>query len=184
MTKPLLERRSMIEKEHPNISLHRQCELLTIHRSGLYYLPEKTSKLNCELMRLMDEQYLRKPYYGVYRMWEWLKLDKGYNINLKRVRRLYRLMGLEAIGPKPNTSKPAPGHKVYPYLLRNLQITHSNHVWATDITYVPMAHGFMYLMAVIDLTLSLDDLSTLALGVVVGTVFGFAIFFNSHLIFL
>lgn len=141
----------MIDKEHPNISLHRQCELLTIHRSGLYYQSKKTSKLNCELMRLMDEQYLRKPYYGVYRMWEWLKMDKGYKINLKRVRRLYRLMGLEAIGPKPNTSKPAPGHKVYPYLLRGLKVNHSNYVWATDITYVPMAHGFLYLMAVIDL---------------------------------
>ncbi|RNA64892.1 transposase [Prosthecochloris sp. ZM_2] len=84
-------------------------------------------------------------------MWQWLQRDKGYNINIKRVRRLYRLMGLEAIGPKPNTSKPAPGHKVYPYLLRGLEITHSNHVWATDITYAPMAQGFMCLMAVIDL---------------------------------
>ncbi len=80
-----------------------------------------------------------------------VELDKDYNINVKRVRRLYRLMGLEAIGSKPNTSKPAPGHKVYPYLLRNLSITHGNHVWATNITYVPMSHGFMYLMAVIDL---------------------------------
>jgi putative transposase len=151
VTKTLSERRAMIDKEHQDISLHRQCELLTIHRSGLYYQAKKTSKVNCELMRLMDEQYLRKPYYGVYRMWEWLKLDKGYKINLKRVRRLYRLMGLEAIGPKPNTSKPSPGHKVYPYLLRGLTVSHSNHVWATDITYVPMAQGFLYLMAVIDL---------------------------------
>jgi len=84
-------------------------------------------------------------------MWQWLKLDKGYDINLKRFRRLYRPMGLQAIGSKQNTSKPAPGHKVYPYLLRNLTITQSNHVWATDITSVPMAHRFMYLMAMIDL---------------------------------
>ena len=141
----------MVEKEHTGISMQRQCDLLSIHRSGLYYQPKKTSKLNRELMRLIDEQYLLRPYYGVYRMWQWLTRDKGYKINLKRVRRLYRLMGLEAIGPKPNTSKPAPGHKVYPYLLRGLEIKHSDHVWATDITYVPMAHGFMYLMAVIDL---------------------------------
>jgi putative transposase len=96
-------------------------------------------------MRLMDEQYLRKRFCGVYRKWEWLKLDKGYKINLKRVRRLYRLMGLEAIGPKPNTSKPVSGHKIYPYLLRGLMVNHSNHFRATDITYVPMAHGFLYL---------------------------------------
>ncbi|MCE1273795.1 MAG: IS3 family transposase [Chlorobiales bacterium] len=89
-------------------------------------------------MRLIDEQDLLRPYYGVYRMWQWLTRDKGYTINLKRVRRLYRLMGLEAIGPKPNTSKPTHGHKVYPYLLRGLEIEHSDHVWATDITYVPM----------------------------------------------
>lgn len=141
----------MIEKGHPEISLNRQCALLSIHRSGLYYQPKSASSLNLELMRLLDEQYLKKPYYGVYRMWEWLVKDKGFKINIKRVRRLCRLMGLEAIGPKPNTSKPAPGHKVYPYLLRGLEVTHSNHVWATDITYVPMAQGFMYLMAVIDL---------------------------------
>lgn len=141
----------MIEKEHPEISMNRQCDLLTIHRSGLYYQPEKNTKLNRELMRLIDEQYLNKPYYGVYRMWEWLQKDKGYKVNIKRVRRLYRLMGLEAIGPKPNTSKPSPGHTVYPYLLRNLPVTHSNHVWATDLTYVPMANGFLYLMAIIDL---------------------------------
>lgn len=102
--------------------------------------------------RLIDEHYLLRPYYGVYRMWQWLTRDKDYKkINLKRVRRLYRLMGLEAIRPKPNTSKPAPGHTVYPYLLKGLEITHNNHVWATDITSVPMAHGFLYLMAVIDL---------------------------------
>lgn len=141
----------MVEKEYPGLSMKRQCDLLSVYRSGLYYQPKKTSKLNLELMRLLDEQYLKKPYYGVYRMWKWLVKDKGYDINIKRVRRLCRLMGLEAIGPKPNTSKPAPGHKVYPYLLRGLEVMHSNHVWATDITYVPMAQGFMYLMAVIDL---------------------------------
>lgn len=102
-------------------------------------------------MRLIDEQYLLRPHYGIHRMWQGLIRDKGYKINLKRVRWLYRLMGLEAIGPKPKTSKPAPGHTVYTYLLKSLKIEHSDHVWATDITYVPMAHGFMYLIAIIDL---------------------------------
>lgn len=141
----------MIIKAHPKLSIQRQCELVSIHRSGLYYQPKKTSTLNQELLRLIDQQYLQKPYYGVYRMWEWLHKDKGYQVNIKRIRRLYRLMGLEAIGPKPNTSKPAPGHKVYPYLLKDLSITHSNQVWATDLTYVPMQSGFLYLMAIIDL---------------------------------
>ncbi len=90
-------------------------------------------------MRLIDQQYLQEPCYGVCRVWEWLQKDKGYKVNIKRIRRLYQLMGLEAIGPKPNTSKPAPGHnKVYPYLLRNFAITYSNEVWATDLTYVSM----------------------------------------------
>ena len=141
----------MINKEHYRLSIRTQCDLLSIHRSGLYYQPKRTSKLNQKLMYLIDQHYLQKPYYGVYRMWEWLRKDKGYKVNIKRIRRLYRIMGLEAIGPKPNTSKPAPGHKVYPYLLKNLAITHSNQVWATDLTYVPMQNGFLYLMAIIDL---------------------------------
>ena len=142
----------MVEKEHPELSVPWQCDLLSIHRSGLYYQLKQTSKLNLALMLLINEQYLKKPYNGVYRMWQWLQKDKGgYNINIKRVRRLLRLMGLEAIGPKPNTSKPAPGDKVYAYLLRGLDITQSNHVWATDITYVPMNQRFLYLMAVFDL---------------------------------
>lgn len=102
-------------------------------------------------MRLIDEQYLLRPYYGIHRMWQGLIRDKGYKINLKRVRGFYRLMGLEAIGPKPKTSKPTPGHTVYTYLLKSLKIEHSDYVWTTDITYVPMAHGFMYLIAIIDL---------------------------------
>ncbi len=150
MSKSLHERRSLVDHDHQELSVRKQCSLLTVHRSGLYYQPKKVSALNLELMRLMDEQYLHKPYYGVYRLWEWLTKDKGYKINIKRVRRLCRLMGIEAIGPKPNTSKPAPGHKIYPYLLRNLTVTHSNHVWQTDLTYVPMAQGFLYLMAIID----------------------------------
>jgi len=141
----------MVLKQHEKLSIRKQCELLSVHRSGLCYQPKKPTELNQELMRLIDEQSVKKPYYGVYRMWEWLCKDKGYKVNIKRIRRLYRLMGLAAIGPKPNTSKPAPGHRVYPYLLRNLPITHSNHVWATDLTYISMKQGSLYLMAIIDL---------------------------------
>lgn len=93
----------MIKKEHPKLSIKRQCEILSIHRSGLYYQSKKTSKLNRELMRLIDEQYLNKPYYGVYRMWEWLSKDKGYKVNIKRIRRLYRLMAIEGLSGQNRT---------------------------------------------------------------------------------
>ena len=139
----------MIRKDHPDLSLSRQCRLLGISRSGLYYKTKDTSAENLELMRLMDEQYLRTPFYGSRRMQEYLRrLD--HPVNLKRVRRLMRIMGLEAIYPKPRTSIPHPGHRVYPYLLRGMEIVRPNQVWATDITYVPMARGFMYLVAILD----------------------------------
>lgn len=133
------------------LSVVGQCELLQIHRSGLYYRPSEQSPENLDLMRVIDEQYLKYPFYGVPRMAKHLQKLLGRAINKKRVERLYKLMGLEAIGPKPNTSKPAVGHKKYPYLLKNLQITGANHVWAIDITYIPMKKGFMYLVAIIDL---------------------------------
>ena len=100
-------------------------------------------------MRLIDEQYLRTPFYGSRRMAHWL-FEQGYEINRKRVQRLMRQMGLEGMAPGPSTSRPHPEHKVYPYLLRDLPIVRANQVWATDITYIPMAHGFVYLAAVID----------------------------------
>jgi putative transposase len=140
----------LINKRHP-LSIKKQCEALSIHRGGLYYKAKGESGFNLELMRKIDEKYLKTPFYGVPRMWIYLRQDLGYKISRKRVERLYRLMGLAAIGPKPNTSKPAPGHKVYPYLLRGLKTERNNQVWAADITYIPMRKGFMYLMAIIDL---------------------------------
>jgi len=101
------------------------------------------------LMRMIDEQYMRHPEYGYPRMTDWLN-DQGYCVNHKRVSRLMRKMGLQAITPGPHTSKPAPGHKIYPYLLRNKEIEQTNQVWSTDITYIPMRRGYMYLTAVID----------------------------------
>ncbi len=133
------------------LSVVRQCGLLQIHRSGLCYKPCEQSPENLDLMRVIDEQYLKYPFYGVPRMTKHLRKLLGRTINKKRVQRLYKLMGLEAIGPKPNTSKPAADHKKYPYLLKNLQITGANHVWAIDITYIPMKKGFMYLVAIIDI---------------------------------
>jgi len=142
-------KRAMIERGHPELSVRRQCELIGLNRSSLYYQPMGESAYNLQLMRLLDEQYMRTPFYGWPRMTAWLRRE-GHAINPKRVRRLMALMGLQAIHPKRRTSIPAPGHKRYPYLLRGLKITHPFQVWSTDITYVPMQHGFMYLAAVID----------------------------------
>jgi putative transposase len=107
------------------------------------------SALNLQLMRLLDEQYLKLPFLGVIKLTEWLR-SQDYGVNPKRVRRLLRTMGLAAIYPKPKTTKPGKGHKIYPYLLRNLPITQVNQVWSADITYIPMPRGFMYLVAVMD----------------------------------
>ena len=139
-----------VKKKH-KLPIKRQCELLSIHRSGLYYKPKPESELNIELMRVIDERYVKTPFYGIPRMWDYLRKEKGYKVNAKRIERLYKLMGLEAIGPKPNTSKRNKHHQVYPYLLKGLKTERSNQVWATDITYIPMRKGFMYLMAIIDL---------------------------------
>lgn len=142
----------MVDKSDQQLSIVQQCILLSLHRSGLYYAPSGESELNVELMRLMDEKYLTHPFYGARRMHQWLKYDKGYVVSLNRIKRLYyKVMGLRAIMPGPHTSKRAKGHKVYPYLLRELKVERSNQVWAIDITYIPMAKGFMYLVAIIDL---------------------------------
>jgi putative transposase len=125
--------------------------LLAVHRSGIYYKPKGESALNLELMRLMDEHYLHHPFKGARRMWKWLK-KKGYAVNLKRIERLYyKVMGLRSVMPGKHTSRRCKEHKVYPYLLRNVKIERPNQVWATDITYIPMKKGFMYLTAIIDL---------------------------------
>jgi putative transposase len=120
-----------------------------VARSGLYYRPVAVDQETLELMRLLDEQYTRTPFYGIRRMTAWLR-TQGKEVNHKRVGRLLRLLGLEAIYPKPNLSAPAPGHRIYPYLLRHVAIVRVNQVWSTDITYVRLRGGWVYLVAVID----------------------------------
>lgn len=134
------------------LSIACQCGLIEVSRSSFYYKPVGESGLNLELMRLIDEEYLLHPWLGVPRMATWLRKDKGYKINPKRIERLYKLMGLSATGPKPNTSKKGKGkcHRTYKYLLRNLKIERPNQVWAMDITYIPVKGGYLYLCAVID----------------------------------
>ncbi len=139
----------MIHRDHPDLSVSRQCRLLGASRSGLYYKPKEVTAENLALMRLLDEQYLRTPFFGSRRMKVHLE-RLGHSVNRKRVQRLMRIMGLEAIYPRPRTSVPHPGHRIYPYLLRGMQIVRPNQVWAADITYVPMARGFMYLVAILD----------------------------------
>jgi putative transposase len=131
------------------LSIERQCELLGLSRSSYYYQPVPASAENLRLMRRIDEQYLECPCYGSRRMTVWLN-NNGEEVNRKRVQRLMRLMGLEAIYPKPRLSTPDRQHKVYPYLLRGVEIGRPDQVWSTDITYVPLKHGFMYLAAIID----------------------------------
>jgi putative transposase len=131
------------------LSVRRQCELLGLSRSSLYYEPTGETAENLRLMRLIDEQYTARPFYGSRRMTMWL-IERGEEVNRKRVQRLMRIMGLEAIYPKPRLSRPGEGHRIYPYLLRGVKVERPDQVWSADITYVPMATGFMYLAAVID----------------------------------
>lgn len=139
----------MINRNHPEISVRRQCELVGLNRASLYYEPACESEYNLQLMRLIDEQYTKTPFYGWRRMQVILK-RQGHDVNHKRVRRLMQKMGLQAIYPKAKTTVSSIEHKIYPYLLRDVDITYVNQVWSTDITYVPIQHGFMYLVAVID----------------------------------
>ena len=139
----------MIEPEHALLSVRRQCELLGLNRATWYYEPTPETAANLALMRRIDEQYLRTPFYGSRRMAAWLQRE-GEAVNRKRVRRLMRLMGLEAIYPKPRTTIGGTGHKIYPYLLRNVTVARPNQVWSADITYVPLRCGFLYLTAILD----------------------------------
>ncbi len=139
----------MVDRRHPSLSIVRQCTLLDISRSGLYYQPKGVSEKDLTLMKLIDRQYLATPFYGARKIAAWLK-SQNYSVNRKRVRRLMRLMGITAIYRRPRTSQPAPGHKIYPYLLGGMKITRPNQVWAADITYIPMARGFLYLAVIID----------------------------------
>jgi putative transposase len=139
----------VIEPDHPQLSIARQCELVGLPRSTYYYQPCGESPENLHLMRLLDEQYTETPYYGIRRMTAWLR-SQGYEVNHKRVARLLRTMGLETIYPHPRTSQPHPEHRVYPYLLRGIPSSRVNQVWSTDITYIRLHAGFIYLVAVMD----------------------------------
>ena len=139
----------MIDSDNSSLSISSQCKLLRISRSGLYYQCRGENELNLKLMSLIDEQYLKTPYYGSRQMSRHLK-RLGYCVGRHRVRRLMRKMGIEAIYQKPNTSNPHPEHRIWPYLLRNLAIERPNQVWCADITYIPIKRGFLYLVAIMD----------------------------------
>lgn len=143
------DRLAMIDRTDPRLSVVRQCALIGVARSSIYRRPAAADPEDLALMALIDRQYLARPFYGSRRMAAWLR-GQGHPVNRKRVQRLMRLMGLEAIHPKPRTSRPAPEHRVYPYLLRGLAITRPNQVWCSDITYIPMPCGFLYLVVVMD----------------------------------
>ena len=139
----------MIEPTIPGLSVGKQCSLLSISRSSFYYEPKGESEMNLDLMRVIDKQFLETPFYGVRQM-TWHLRNEQHLVNEKRIRRLMRLMGLMPIYQKPNTSKAAKGHKIYPYLLRGLRVDRPNQVWCADITYLPMRRGFLYLVAIMD----------------------------------
>jgi putative transposase len=145
------EKIKCINPKNSDLSISRQCDLLGLPRSS-YYRPRAftfESTTNLELMRLIDEEFLRHPFYGSRKMRDYLN-RQGFSVNRKRVQRLMRLMGIESVAPKPNTSRPSREHKIYPYLLKKLSITEPDHVWCSDITYIRLANGFVYLTAVMD----------------------------------
>ena len=141
--------RLLVEADHPEISVRRQCDLLGVNRSGLYYQSRGENAENLALMRLLDEEFTRHPFFGSRRMTAWLR-EQGHRVNRKRVSRLMEVMGMEALYPKPKLSQPGEEHKIYPYLLKDVEVTRVNQVWSTDITYIRMAGGFVYLVAVMD----------------------------------
>jgi putative transposase len=146
----LAERRAMVDNQNSSLSIAQQCKILSIHRSGLYYKPCSESDENLTILRLLDEQYFKTPFYGVRKLTVLLN-QQGFTINRKRVKRLMELMGWQTLYRYKSTSKPDKQNRLYPYLLKGLKVTRANQVWAMDITYVPMRKGFMYLCAVIDL---------------------------------
>lgn len=142
-------KRAMVDRKDRGLSITRQCRILSLSRSSLYYQRKGESAYNLELMTLIDKQFMETPFYGVRQM-TWHLKGEGHKVNKKRIRRLMRLMGLMPIYQKPNTSKPNKAHKIYPYLLGDVKITQANHVWCADITYIPMRKGFLYLVAIMD----------------------------------
>jgi putative transposase len=151
MKTTVTQRRVIVDKANAKLSIKKQCILLSISRSGQYYAKKEETTLNKELMQAIDKEYTAHPFRGVPSMTTYLRNDLGYSINEKRIERLYKLMDIFAIVPGPHTSKGCKEDKKYPYLLRHLTIKYPNHVWATDITYIPIKNGFMYLIAIIDL---------------------------------
>jgi putative transposase len=143
------DRRALVDRDHRDPSIRRQCKLLGVARSGVYRKPPPANDNDLAVMRRIDELFTAWPFLGSRRMAAMLRAE-GRRINRKQVQRLMRRMGVTALGPKPRTTKPAPGHKIFPYLLRNLAIDRPNQVWAADITYIPIGRGFLYLVAVID----------------------------------
>jgi putative transposase len=143
------ERKALVVADHPGLSVVHRCQLLGIARSSFYYQPQAPSDEELTLLRLLDQQYLETPFYGSRRMTVILR-QHGYEVNRKRVQRLMRQLGIEALYPKPRLSKAHPEHQVYPYLLRDLAVTQSNQVWCTDITYLPVLKGHFYLVAMMD----------------------------------
>ncbi len=143
------DRRAKLDRDHAELSIRRQCEMLGVARSGVYRKPRPVNDNDLEAMRRIDALFTARPFFGARRIARTLS-EEGFPIDRKRVRRLMRRMGIEALGPKPRTTKPAPGHKIYPYLLRDLTVDRPNQVWAADITYIPIGRGFLYLVAVID----------------------------------
>jgi len=142
-------RRELVEPDNEKISISRQCQLLDLNRTGLYYRQRRENKEDGQLMCLIDKQYTITPFYGYRRMTVYLQ-NSGFRVNHKRVRRLMRKLGLEAIYPKPNLSKPGKDHLTYPYLLKGVLIGYSDQVWATDITYIRLSSGFIYLLVIMD----------------------------------
>src|SRR4029077_11014186 len=143
------ERRAMVERTNPALPISQQCRLLALPRSSVYRKPAEVSAEDIAIMALIDRHYLARPYYGSRRMVAWLA-TQGHRVNRKRVQRLMRLLGLAGVYQRPNTSKPAEAHKIYPYLLRGLAIERVNQVWCSDVTYIPMAKGFLYLVVIMD----------------------------------
>ena len=143
------ERRALVERENPALSIAQQCRLLAVSRSAVYRKPAEVSAEDLAIMALIDRHYLARPYYGSRRMAAWLA-TQGHRVNRKRVQRLMRVLELVAIYQRPNTSKPAAAHKIYPYLLGGLAIERVNQVWCADVTYIPMAKGFLYLVVIMD----------------------------------
>ena len=143
------DRRGLLQRDHESLSIRRQCQLLSVARSSVYRPPRPANDNDLELMRRIDQLFTAWPFLGSRRMTAMLN-GEGCRINRKRVQRLMRKMGVAALGPKPRTTKPAPGHKIFPYLLRHMVIDRPNQVWAADITYVPIGQGFLYLVAIID----------------------------------